>query len=255
MRLLLPLALLTACGGGVICPAGQAEVDGVCVDDLDEDGIPDIDDDVVDTDGDGEDDRDDDDPDDDDPDDDDEPDEDGDDDPDVGDLIEDAQPCDGLEPGDRLDVLTGCVDGVCAQRPWATAIEAFRRPERCAPGDFDNAIVCGWTNGVEATGIDVNQSGELDRNDYLYSLRVEAPWGGAGPDGLGLGVSPGCFVEVLGTPTAVTLQTVPGEEDPWASYAWWADTRVAILDQNGGPQPFVPDGRVDAIVMFGPAPR
>ncbi len=249
MRPIIPLFLMTACGGGLICPDGTVEQDGACVEaeGLDTDGSVDDDD----EDDDGDDDEDDDDDPDDDPDDPDDPD----DDPDVGDLIEDAQPCEGLVPGDRLALEAGCVDDVCVQGNMRGVFQTFGRPDACQPATFEGGIDCRYPSGVTATAFDTDRNGRPDPTDYLYSLRIEAPYGGTDPDGLGLGISPGCFVEVLGTPSAVTLQTVPGEEDPWASYAYWEDARVVMQDNQGGPQPFQPDGRVDILVLYGPAPQ
>jgi hypothetical protein len=220
------LILAMACKGGVLCPDGTSEVDGSCLEaDTDTGSGEDTDTGPVeDTDP-----------------------------PDLGDLIVDAQPCTRLPAGDRLDLQAGCADGVCAQTSFGEAARVGGRPESCSPGAYDDWYTCTFRSGVSVTVIDTDASGGVSPPDFVYYVQVAAPWGGADAEGLGTAISPGCFVEVLGTPTFVNLQSVEGEDKPWLSYANWNDIRVTIQDNAGRPQPYQPDGRVDIITVFGPA--
>jgi hypothetical protein len=224
MRITSLSLLMAGCQPGLLCQPGATAVDGACVPveapDTDTDG-------TVDTDV-------------------------PEDDLDVGDLIVEAQPCSPLPTGDRLDLLGGCADGACAQSGFSEVAKTLGRPQSCGPGSYDDLIDCRWSSGVGATVIDSNGDGEPNDDDYVYYLRLAVPWGGSDATGLGLGISPGCFVEVLGSPTTVTLQSTEGADDPWVSYAYWSSVRVVIQDSAGGKDPYTPDGRVDVMYLYGP---
>lgn len=220
MRLVLPALLaLTHCGGGVICGEGTiSDADGNCIVDETPEEIPEE-----------------------------EPVEE----PDLEDVLLDAQPCEPLAADDRLDPIGGCADGVCAKMQFRDGVQAVQRMPECGPGAQSGWLSCRWESGVIANVYDSNEDGQPQGAEPIWWVSVEPPFGGASEEGLGLGISPGCFVEAFGAPNTVTLYE--GEDGkPQLSYGYWESVGVVARDYLGGPQPYQPDGRIDQISLYGP---
>ena len=220
MRIALPLVLVLAHCGGTICGEGTvADANGDCVPQV-------VDEPEVDPEPEPED-------------------------PDLADVLIDAQPCEPLASGDRLDLEAGCADGICAKMDLREAIEAAGRMPECGPGVQDGWLTCRWTSGITANVYDSNEDGSAQGFEPVWWLTVEPPFGGASADGLGLGISPGCFVVAFGSPDTVTLYE--GKDGkPQMSYGYWEDFGLVARDYLGGPQPYQPDGRIDTISLYGP---
>lgn len=148
----------------------------------------------------------------------------------AADPLDSLPPCEPLEPDGRVDLREGCVDGGCA---WMSAgeLEPVWGRASCARSSSTPTVLCAWASGVWAAFDDRDDNGLPDRDVPARLLFLDPPFDGATLDGLGVGASLSCFVDVLGPPDAVDL-TDEGAGWVVRSMAWSVDG-VAVYDHRG----------------------
>lgn len=114
--------------------------------------------------------------------------------------------CELLPVGESLDIKDGCAVGVCANTSYASFVDVLGEPADCDPSD---STKCEWDEGV--AGYFDRLDGEVDPESVASALYVTESFTGSDENGLGIGVSLGCFIEVLGQPEAVEAVLVAGE--------------------------------------------
>lgn len=167
----------------------------------------------------------------------------------------DAWPaCEPVLADGRLDVFAGCADGACIGMTYDEIGSVLGDEGRCSRfhlqiGDrVSSGVSCSW-NGIGATFADEDGDGVADPGSTAYALRLEAPFDGGSPEGLGLGASFACFRDTFGEPNSVYFES---EGPDWfVTSAEWDDQGVFASDSSGSGGSYEPDGLVDALWVSG----
>lgn len=94
--------------------------------------------------------------------------------------------CTSTEAGSEIDVDGSCVDGLCVGDSYDDVVAAKGEPT-------DESAWTEWSDGFGAA---------FDSDDDIETIWLQSPYTGHTADGLGLGESLQCFVDVYGTPEA-----------------------------------------------------
>lgn len=130
------------------------------------------------------------------------------------------------EAGDgRLDLVAGCVDGVCTDHSYAEWVATLGDPS-CDESILSGKLDCFW-GGIRVIFDDADEDGVIDDTSesvgYFY---VEEAYDGATVEGLTHGVELRCFVEAYGDPAEVSMELV---EDEYAIYQMKYDVPDILL--------------------------
>ena len=157
------------------------------------------------------------------------------------------------ESGDgELDLVNACAYGGCVgdtydelRTAWGLAVECSRFSSSVSGTD---RLACSWDNGL---GMHFDVQGNAPEPTSQGSVfTFEAPFRGTTADGLGIGVSLGCFVEALGAPREVFLDDDVAEAQARTIIIDNAAAHAMISDYTGSGD--VGDGYVDNVLVFGP---
>lgn len=161
------------------------------------------------------------------------------------DLLPDASvwACTMAETGTRLDFLGACADGACDGDTIEDMTATLGTPE-CRDFGIDQVVACDWNGGIGAHFDDLDRDEVPDAGAIADVFNIELPWDGTSEEGLALGLSMGCFVEVFGPPEDSDL-TAWDSERMVPTRLQWANFSVSdddLLDD--------PDGYADSILFY-----
>jgi hypothetical protein len=155
--------------------------------------------------------------------------------------LEQMPPCEPGSNDGRLDVTGACADGVCLGTTYAEAVDLLG-PTTCV------FIVDGSTCFFDSLVIsfrDDDADGVPNDDATAYSLAANAPWDGGTAEGLALDATLRCFVDVLGTPSAVSFGSYP---EGWLVRTLaWDPLFFSVYDFGDGDQAGAPDGLPDFV--------
>jgi hypothetical protein len=161
-------------------------------------------------------------------------------------------PCVRLKNGDEIDAIAGCVDGACAGDEFSSVLLTLGdRDTVCElvdTGDWE----CSWPQGIVVLFPPADtDEGAPSSGTRAGWVRARYNYKGATADGLGMGVSVSCFVEVLGLPDTVLLVPSQGalvpQEVEWLKLGIEIEDEEREIDLIPGP-----DGLVDELTLSGP---
>ncbi|MCB9689610.1 MAG: hypothetical protein H6738_11260 [Alphaproteobacteria bacterium] len=122
--------------------------------------------------------------------------------PDATDAIEATPPCILDKPDGRLDLETGCADGICVGDTYERMAALLGEGECVADASFPTALYCTFDPGLQGLFADEDEDGIPDEEAETPWLRLLSRWPYATADGLGMGTSARCWTEILGTPSS-----------------------------------------------------
>ncbi|MEQ1567261.1 MAG: hypothetical protein ABMA64_16590, partial [Myxococcota bacterium] len=170
--------------------------------------------------------------------------------PTLTEVLTDPASCDPAKPGADVDWIGGCLDGACAGDTFDAIDAALGRGADCRLNSTATLWTCDW--GPVEAAFDVQEGdGTLPApdapTDFVRALRG---YEGTSPEGLGIGLSPACFVDSLGAPTTALL--VDGGGGLALQQATWDLFGLEIEDEERETdlEP-IPDGIVDELTLFG----
>ncbi|MDP2308345.1 MAG: hypothetical protein Q8P18_20165 [Pseudomonadota bacterium] len=153
--------------------------------------------------------------------------------------------CDYAEPGDRLQFAAGCADGACDGMLYDDVVAVLGAAEECT--DSTSYTFCYWADGgIHSFFDDADDDQVPDAGATTHGIFLEEPWDGTSEDGLGLGVSLGCFLEVYGVPDTVEYEEIDGVRQ--LSQLRWTGLGLFVeddLEADGL------DGFTDELDLFG----
>ena len=156
--------------------------------------------------------------------------------------IVDALPaCELLPAGDRLDLRNGCADGACAEDSYAQMTAALGAGD-CEDDDDDTLIYCLWQEETLAAFIwDEDGDHQPDGSEQNEGLHLYEEWSGTDENGLGMGISLACYVEVFGDTDADEVEV---DDQGQVTSIDWPDRSLYVSDLDT-------DGYVDLVSIFG----
>ncbi|MCA9489943.1 MAG: hypothetical protein KC621_08470 [Myxococcales bacterium] len=159
-------------------------------------------------------------------------------------------PCHLAEAGTRLDLASGCADGVCDGDTYDQMV-AVLGVGSCDSSDVvPETSFCDWQAGALNTHFDDQDlDGAPDPGAPALGLYLREGWSGSDPDGLGLRVSLACWYEVLGEPVDEDRVADGSTQRVVAMSFDVGDARVYVDDQE-----LVEgyDGSTSRLALFGP---
>ena len=208
--ILAALVLLSACADGLVCGSGTSELDGECVGQ---------DTSVIEA---------------------------GD--PTLLDLLDALPDCITASVDGTLDVAAGCVGDGCIGDTVADLDVAFDETGDCRSSTLSEAIFCDWSNGVSASFEDLDGDQVADPDSTAAYLSVRDPNRAATVDGLGVGATVRCFVDVWGSPDSVAFGENADGTFNLTDLKYY-DLGVFVGDGLAGFA--APDGVADSLFLFG----
>ena len=169
-------------------------------------------------------------------------------DPVVTDVLSSLPDCVFRDPGSDIDLEAGCVGDACAGDTFEELDEILGGGAECE--GVGALIECVW-DGVlagrfEADGDDPVPDAETEE------LRILTGYAGSTPEGLGVGITPRCFVEVLEMPDRIVFEDVGGTLT--ISEARWDGVGLLALDQLDADGDDHADGVMDQLRLSGAPP-
>lgn len=170
--------------------------------------------------------------------------------PSANDVLENLGPCVARKFGTEIDVVVGCMEGACANDEFVEVNAQLGEGVECENIGVD--WFCTWPQGIQALFPieegDVSLPTSDSRTPYI---RATVGYAGATVEGLGIGISPQCYVDVLGSPTTAEFVDTAGRLEPrqlvWDAYG------VEIEDEQDPGGVDLPNGEVDELTLFGPS--
>ena len=171
--------------------------------------------------------------------------------PSANDVLAELGPCVPKKAGTDIDLVLACIDGACARDTFETVNDVLGEGVTCelVEGDW----FCTWPQKVQALFAVREGDDTVPAKDATTPwMRATVGYAGADPAGLGIGISPGCWVDALGAPTSVEFFDTAGRLEPrqlvWVAYG------IEIEDEEGERGAPVPNDAVDELTLFGPPP-
>ena len=159
------------------------------------------------------------------------------------DEAEGLPPCELAAPGNRLDPARGCADGACSDTPYGDWVAALGQPDECTSGD--GYAFCDWQGGAIDTFFDDNDNDTVPDDGALSAgVFLNGGWSGASSDGLALGISMRCWLEVWSN-RILDYETTDGV----ISEVHFDNPSVIVSDSELLEEP---DGFADRVSLFGP---
>lgn len=171
-------------------------------------------------------------------------------DPSATDALDGLPDCVELPAGDSLDLASGCVGEICVDDRFDTIAGILGTPT-CAAVTA-TTTECDYGEGVLAAFVPATGGTAVPAADDLaVYLRVRAPFAGASEQGLGIDITPRCFVEQLGVPDRLVYEQIAGELAIFELRydVVGPDAGLVVRDQVAGNQNR-PDGTVDNLFLL-----
>ncbi len=168
----------------------------------------------------------------------------------IGGVLDTLPACELIAADGRLNVISGCADDVCVGRTHDEIAELMGGAGACEPSaDGAPSVVCTWEGVIEVTFSDLDEDMEADKGDLAQAVSVHGIYDGGTTDGLGIGASSSCFLQLYGDPDLATWQLV---YDHYVLVeATWTGWGLTLIDDDGPPGEVDPDGIVDRIIVSG----
>ena len=174
------------------------------------------------------------------------------------DLLAAMPPCEPGSTDGLLDLEDGCADGACVNMDYDAMVAAIGEAPTCDSiyirlGDSyeSSQLSCDWSNGLGMSFADDDQDGLPDTGARGWPLYVDLPWEGGTTEGLGLGASMSCFVDLLGPPDSASIDAGP-EEGYLITYLYYGSIGLSVHDdfynKDGS---YGSDGLVDGLSIYG----
>lgn len=160
----------------------------------------------------------------------------------------DALPaCTLLEPGSRIEVDAGCADGACDGETYDAIVASLGEEGECET--LSGFAFCQWQEGG-LTSLFTDDDGDAvpDTGATAAGIHLAPPYDGTTEDGLGVGVSMRCWLDVYGWTDEVEYLTIDGAAS--ITELWWPD-RGLFVDDFSPAEGEAPDGYADALSLFG----
>ncbi len=166
-----------------------------------------------------------------------------------GDLFLDAlPPCEPVSTDGSIDLVNGCVLGACHDMTYDEMNAALGEAGVCEYL-IDATLVCDWAlGGIQVFLDDIDNDGVPDPGQTAFAVFVQDPFPGGTPEGLGVGATLRCFIEVLGDPETVDVQSQGGGYV--VTRLEWQSKGVSVSDDYFAGYVDA-DGHADSIMMFG----
>jgi hypothetical protein len=139
--------------------------------------------------------------------------------------------CEGLTPGDELDLAAGCADGGCVGMTLSELAAAW------GTATCDD-VYCAWDD------YDVGFDDDPQGGGTAEYISLNEGYGGADANGLGVGATVSCFSDVFGVPDAMYIIDAGTELGVFALD--WDDPDFEVYDFDAND---LPDWRVDQLVL------
>jgi hypothetical protein len=167
-------------------------------------------------------------------------------------VLEGMGPCARLKNGDEIDAIGGCMGGACAGDTFSETVLALGDRDTVCDQLSTGEWECLWPQGIAVSFPPAEtDAGAPSPGTLATWIRARYDYEGATPDGLGIGISVSCFVEVLGLPDTVLL--VPALEELVPQELEWLKLGIEIEDEEREVDLLsMPDGLVDEITLSGP---
>jgi hypothetical protein len=142
--------------------------------------------------------------------------------------------CELKEANGDLDLVNACALGGCVGDTYETLIDTWGSGTTCNDfsytinGERRDRVGCDWANGL---GMHFDASGNNpDLTDAGDVFSVESPFRGATVDGLGIGVSMGCFAARYGQPDDMDFDNDGPQEIPYKVSFRKDEAHVVLYD-------------------------
>ena len=169
--------------------------------------------------------------------------------PSANDVLENLGPCVARKFGTEIDLAIGCIEGACVNDTFGDVNALLGEGVVCENIGVD--WFCTWPQGIQGLFTIEEDDVSLPANDTLTPwIRATVGYGGATVEGLGIGISPQCYVDVLGTPTTAEFVDTAGRLEP--RQLVWEGYGVEIEDEQDPGGVDLPNGEVDELTLFGP---
>ncbi len=162
--------------------------------------------------------------------------------------------CELKEPTGELDFDRACALEGCVGDTYQDLIDVWGVGADCndfsytVNGELRERVGCDWQNGL---GMHFDASGNNpDLTDAGDVFTVESPFRGASVDGLGVGVSLGCFVERFGQPTEIDQFNTPDSAEIPEEIYFRTDEFRAFLSDGSWTGAGQADGIIDKMLIF-----
>jgi len=160
------------------------------------------------------------------------------------------KPCTIAAPGDRLDITGGCADTVCATDSYAQINQKLGETGHCSgastPGATGQTLRCSWREGAISAWFDDDEGDDVpDEGPTMQGLHLSASWDGSDPNGLAMGLSLRCFIDLLGMPDQVN-HTLYDNVTRQVSGLYWDALGFEVEDDHGRSDD-LPNGYVDGM--------
>ncbi|MEQ1507389.1 MAG: hypothetical protein ABMB14_34490 [Myxococcota bacterium] len=173
--------------------------------------------------------------------------------PTANDVLEALGPCVPFKPSDEIDLVGGCIEGACAGATFDTVSAALGSavgPTDCEV--IDGLWYCHWDQAIDVAFPLTDDDGPdapIDGSRASF-VRGTTRYAGATVDGLGVGISPRCWVDALGPASSAVFVDVLGTLA--VSQIVWDAYGVEIEDEERADGAISPNGIVDELTLFGP---
>jgi hypothetical protein len=167
----------------------------------------------------------------------------------VGGVLESLPACQTADADGRLDLVTGCVGEACVGHTLDELEAALGVEPACVTPEGAAGISrCTFEDTLIVELLDSDGDGWPDKGAEAEAIELEGPWAST-PEGLGVGASTSCFLQVYGEPDTATWSRLNGV---WVlTEAHWYGWGLTVVDDDGPPGSVDPDGQVDALLTEG----
>ncbi|MFT4627082.1 MAG: hypothetical protein ACI8PZ_005763, partial [Myxococcota bacterium] len=151
--------------------------------------------------------------------------------------------CTLAAPSNRMETSVGCADRACHDGTYDEWVAALGPADVCS--NTSGIAFCDWQGGALETFFDDDDNdGIPDPGATAAGVFLNDGWSGANADGLALGISLRCYLEVW-TGRVLDFETTDGV----ISEVHFDNPSVIITDADILE---APDGLVDRVSLFGP---
>lgn len=169
---------------------------------------------------------------------------------DVEDVLASLPPCgEPATANGAIDLESGCVEAVCVGATEPEITLAMGYDPVCVPTGSATKVYCTWAPSIEGMFADADADAWADPEATNERVHLFPGYTGGTIDGLGIGVPPSCFVDVLGSPDWIAFRDVGGnlliQDMSWDRYG------LNAYDWGWDDGSGVPDGNLDNLYLYG----